>query len=172
MSIALTSQDGIVTTALIDALGRYSFSGLSTGRYAIQAPILPGTYRIESDHSVDVTNARACLNINFQYQWDGRIRGRMVTITGEPVSGMPVALLVVDDGHLDYVDSVVRTDAAGEFEIIHIPPGHYRLGYDVIESNSPNDSAMAHPPLTSRSGRARRSASRIWSCRETSLLRN
>jgi hypothetical protein len=137
LRVSLRASDGTVTSTSTDDRGQFAFTGLSAGRYSVEAPTLPGTYRATLGHGMpmDLTTSHACLQTNFHYEWDGHVRGRVVTADGQPVSGLGLSLLLADKND-PRADSDVRTGSDGEFEFAHLQPDRYRLGFDVSDSQS------------------------------------
>ena len=60
-----------------------------------------------------MTTSFACLQTDFHYEWDGHVRGRVVTADGQPVSGLVMTLLLADDDD-PREESGVRTGPGGE----------------------------------------------------------
>jgi hypothetical protein len=127
--------DGNEWTTRSNEEGRYLFAGLSEGHYTIEMAVPDRMYGIGSVGPLpfEVNLARVCRSVDFMLQWDGRIRGRVVTADGSPVSGFVVGLQQQPEKawYAKSAAIIARTDDDGYFEAMHLPAGDYRLGFDL-----------------------------------------
>ena len=111
--------------------GSYEMSVLA-GTYRVTLQ-LPDELYIYGPQTGAVQDLRACAEVAFLAQWNGRVAGRVLNAAGDPVSGFAVELQPVslsrDAGFSPQFES--RTDADGRYEISRVPPGAYHLGSDI-----------------------------------------
>jgi hypothetical protein len=115
-------------SAMTDTTGSYNISGIRPGSYQVE--FLPPAGFSTGGHQskVEFTDARACRVADFSLHYDGRIRGRLVDATGQPVAGVRLDLVSAANPQstLFFVPTRVSDDA-GRFEIAAVPPGLYLL---------------------------------------------
>lgn len=134
--------------ALVRARGtKHAARTGADGKFRLEVP--PGTYTLEvidpdPGFSARVGRAEPVVlsavgswaRRDFSVAWDGRIRGRLLDHAGRPAAGVLVRALDVDaadptrpEGYVD--GSQAKTDAAGNYEITHVPAGRYRVAVSV-----------------------------------------
>jgi len=104
------------------------------GNYQVSAP--PATYRISaalpagmtfpSDHYlVALLDGRGCASADLVADYPGRLSGRAVTSSGQPIPNATVELIRVDG--FDWVGYRLRgfTDARGRYSVSGLEPGSY-----------------------------------------------
>jgi hypothetical protein len=147
--LRLVAGDGDPVFAMADADGRFRFSGLTPGRYQLQAD-RPG-YIGEKDHAnpfpiplpVDLTGASRTAQTDANGVLHGSvtvrlipgavITGRVTDPNGVPMVGVAVTIRIdptngLSPGQQDHVTTCCSTDDLGEFRAARLPPGTYYVG--------------------------------------------
>jgi hypothetical protein len=140
--VTLVASDGRELTAtLTDGDGRYRFSGVAAGRYAISAAA--GEHR--SDHvrqwfgekasasrwgrppryPLDVTDGSVLTGIDIAMLVALGIEGRVLSPWEEPMANVPVVAMRPDGSRV--TENPVHTDDLGQFRLFGLAPGRYRV---------------------------------------------
>jgi hypothetical protein len=117
--------------------GRFRFEALSPGTYRVEASVPAGLTPQESQE-VRVAD-RGCAEIVYLACSDGRVSGRLLDSSGNPVRSTTVDLIPVDslDGDRRGLWEISEED--GRFEIDEVPPGRYVLGVNLARPAEPTD---------------------------------
>jgi len=116
-------------SAMTDATGSYSISGIRTGSYELEF-LPPSGFTTGGDRQkIEFTDLRACRVENFWLHYDGRIRGSLIDAAGQPVAGVRLDLVSAANPQSPFSQIIPTrvSDAAGRFEIAGVPPGSYLL---------------------------------------------
>lgn len=114
--------------ALTDGDGRYSFKGLSPGKYTVSV-VLPANLSPQEEQTVEV-HGQGCAEVDYRTVLDGRVAGKLVDASGKSPSTVVVNLLPV--GMQDPFRAMFDvTDEDGSFEFRNLPPGRYLLGINL-----------------------------------------
>ncbi|HEY1240440.1 MAG TPA: carboxypeptidase-like regulatory domain-containing protein [Bryobacteraceae bacterium] len=87
--------------------------------------------------------------MNFEVFWDGRIRGTVLNSSGQPASGMITAQYAGPETPPGGSFSVQVKD--GDFEILRLPPGRYRLMFSKIVAGGLAETTIYYPGTQIRS---------------------
>jgi hypothetical protein len=127
--------------AITDDQGRYEFTGLAPGDYAIWAG--PGELRathlrqafgqtrpmdraaLPPAPSITLMPGEIRSNVNFALARALAIEGRVSDSFGEPMADVEVAVLRADG--VPYPSHPIRSDDRGEFRLFGLAPGRYRV---------------------------------------------
>ncbi len=123
--------------AKTDEKGNAEFTGVSPGKYNIRVYFSDDA----SDYLSDEANVgeRGCSSVPILYQVDGDIEGKVVDATGQPVNGVKVDLIPIEDAASDSPKGKVRfTNSEGHYKLTDIPPGKYVLGINLIGGSNPH----------------------------------
>lgn len=114
--------------ALTDENGRYEINGIEPGEYSVQAD-LPDEFTSYAPHKITVAD-RACAEVVFFTEANGRISGKVFDYTGQPLAKMQLDLALADQKPDDPNPQAFRAyaDAEGNYEFKSIPPGRYVMG--------------------------------------------
>jgi len=136
-----TPMPGVVLRVSLDGQ-RYESSTGPDGTFLITG-VPPGMLRIEPvlpDHltlppqSNGGMSKGGCLEVHMRATFNGRIRGRVLLDSGEPLRGV---VDLVSHGHARHVpDSTASTNDRGEFAFAAVPPGEYLLGINAARQPS------------------------------------
>ena len=114
-------------SATTDRDGRYELE-LPAGRYALRLEGPPGVSARPAFPRTLISNGRGCSRLDVQFEWDGRIAGRVRDARGQPVAGIALRVSSAADYRL-IPEPLARTGDDGRYEFTHLPPGtfHVRL---------------------------------------------
>lgn len=128
--------DGAGGEAVSDENGKFTIAGLSTGVYDASVDAPEGSYgqvhTLAGANRVRLRDVRGCAEADVVLMYDGRIRGRVVLANGAPASHVFVEAVAEEnlaEPGLSRWNAL--TDAAGVFEIAHLPPARYVVGLHV-----------------------------------------
>jgi hypothetical protein len=112
-----------------DGLGNYSIPNLSAGKYTIQ-PLLADKLEPIEAQPIEVPE-RGCVPLNFETSYNGRIRGKITGLDGNPLAKANVEIYSADEPEGRYGSDHYETDDHGLFEIDSLAPGRYILGVNL-----------------------------------------
>jgi hypothetical protein len=129
--VHLTDSAGSVSAATTDAGGAYSFTGLASGKYSLDAD-LPESFFGDHQQADVALHAQGCADVSFHWKNNGRISGRVLDSKGRPAKGITVAVFFLQDPHRgNYVKGYVPandfqiTDESGRYHFKGLLPGTY-----------------------------------------------
>ena len=138
--VELLSRDGPrrpVAKATTSKTGKYVLTNVEAGTYDVSpsAPtlVVPNQGQSgQSGKSVTIETGESVKGIDFELISQGSISGRVRDLTGEPVKGQIVELILRGEGNYSrpFHSSVAgdhKTDDQGVYRISGIPPGRYIL---------------------------------------------
>jgi hypothetical protein len=101
------------------------------GTYTLRVELPDGLYALYATR-VTLADARGCATNPIGVYSDGRVSGRLVTASREPVPAFGLELIPVSSATAPnfYPSFQIRSDAHGLFEFSRVPPGVYHVGYD------------------------------------------
>jgi hypothetical protein len=112
-----------------DSEGRYRIDGLQAAGYEVRFDATNLNY-IEQSRWVDVGPGQEVEDVDAELQVGGRISGRVTDVeTGLPLEHMEVCAPGTNDSAEFRTIYCDRTDAAGEYLIQALAPGHYRIEF-------------------------------------------
>jgi hypothetical protein len=132
----ITAESGTALTTKVDAEGRFSFTGLTPGKYAIKVSVparmaqpdgwVAGQPRF-STNSLTVL-PKGCAEVTFTTWPDGHIAGRIVSVEGLPLANVEVCARDTRKIFEPYLcDESAHTASDGTFDVGSLPPGKYVL---------------------------------------------
>jgi hypothetical protein len=130
--------------------GLYAFHGVPVGRYqlSVEAPSGRRAFWGGSAEHPGASPGVGCA-MNFEVFWDGRIRGTVLNSSGQPASGMITAQYAGPETPPGGSFSVQVKD--GDFEILRLPPGRYRLMFSKIVAGGLAETTIYYPGTQIRS---------------------
>jgi hypothetical protein len=153
------SLPGVELRALREGKEFSSISG-PDGAYRIPVPE-PGSYTLtallaghtssEPKYEIEV-QPRSCAEQDIGLWTASRITGRVVSLDGKAIEGLPVAIEPASSS--GRFPATVDTDASGRFEFQKVPPGEYILGINLSGLNSKLPFAPRFYPGVSQRGLA------------------
>ena len=111
---------------LTDSQGNFILSGLSPGAYIVSLELSKGLRAGSEKNSVNIAD-RGCAFVNFFVETDGRLSGRVVDRSQNPVPDAWLFLTSADRGKASGFTSTAYTNQEGVYELSRIPPGRYIL---------------------------------------------
>lgn len=128
-------------SATSDAWGRFRFDKVPPGAYPIgvdAGPLLTPWMNRPVTMSVE----RGCEDAGVVLHASGKLTGRVVSATGQPVKGLQLIALDVTrpDGQIAIGDFSTPTDADGRFTVDGLAPGEYQVAlnpYGVPNTRAP-----------------------------------
>jgi 5-hydroxyisourate hydrolase-like protein (transthyretin family) len=109
--------------------GAFVFTGLPGGRFSVDAELEGTPFFMEDGHTFSLPDARACRELNVTIRYDGRLRTRVLTASGQPARGLKIHVMGVrGDGVLANTGKTETTDTGGWVAFKELPPGRYVLG--------------------------------------------
>lgn len=114
-----------------NSLGRYWFSGLPAGQYAIEVDLRG--YRADRTHDRLELATNGCIEANLSMKVDRRLEGQVQDSDGAPVSGVVVEMVSTNQQLKRWEQPVLLgiSDEQGRYVIDGIPPGDYYLGANI-----------------------------------------
>jgi len=142
-----------------DAWGRFRFDNVPTGEYPIGVDAGPLLAPWIPD-KVTMTAERGCEDASVVLHPSGRLTGRLVSTTGQPVQGQQLRVLDAagDDRRLAGSDFTQPTTADGRFEFDGLPLGEYLVAlnpYGFPNSRSPYGAVFLGGPDRATATRVR-----------------
>jgi hypothetical protein len=123
---------------LTDSLGRFRFTHVDSGRYAVEIDAGPdGATVLE----IDADGTQRVLTLEAQVRPKGVLAGNVRDTAGSPVAGTSIGVLGLD--------RETRSDSAGAFILTGLPPGVYTIR---VVSPSPLWSSQELPQVEVRGG--------------------
>lgn len=148
--------DGLTYRAESDDRGRFEVGGLATGACTPRVVPPDAMFVASPPPSVTIRDLRSCAALDIVLGFDGRIRGRIVDASLQPIAGVTVDALVPGERSPSYMYAAV-TDAAGAYEIANMPPGNYVVGVNARRAyrpGAPSFGRAAFFPSASSAGTA------------------
>ena len=140
--------EGLLSNARTDAQGRYELP-LPPGSYEVAVELLPRFAAERSTQTVELRDPRACAVVDFYVRFDGRIKGSVRLVSGDPAQNVPVEAMLAERVGAPGIIETLRatTTVGGSFEFTEVPPGRYVVGVDLIRRMDPTTSfpATFHP---------------------------
>lgn len=125
----------LIAIAKTNKTGRYLLSGVAPGRYDVSPAgptlVVPNEGKSgQSGKSVSVETGERVKGINFDLISHGSISGRVRNVSGEPVKGQTVDLILRGEDNYSrafhsYVPGEHTTNDEGLYRISGVPPGRY-----------------------------------------------
>ena len=140
--------------------GRYSFSAIADGEYAVNAfceGYLPSCHRNPGTESPRCDNVSVVVdqrksNISFNLMPGAKARGRVVDTNGRPIRGATVRLGMPLRDQAAVMSKPAQTDRVGLFELVDLPAGEWRLEVDLpAPADSPRPPIVYFPGVLAQS---------------------
>ena len=115
-----------------DAEGKYSISGLASGKYKVRIELPEGLSIYNAEVELELHD-RGCRQAYFAAEPDTRITGKVLDVQGMSATDVLMELVPVsrqDQAFPDYV----RTDKEGHYVMKLVKPGRYYLGVRIAGS--------------------------------------
>lgn len=128
--------DAFVNAAFTNSEGAYLIPNLESGNYQVRIDVVGTDYALQFYNGVSsFTNATPVTvndpentpDINFSLVKGGSISGNVSDVDGKPVSGLFIDAFVFGT---DNIVSFTNSDSSGNYKIIGLPPGAYRVRLD------------------------------------------
>ena len=130
--------------AVTDAQGRYSLTGLPPGEHEVTLHLPETMTAYEPMRRVTVAD-RGCATASFFVTDNGRIAGRVLDATGNPVPRVNVVVVDAEGKNPEFkYGSHKSTDEEGLFQFTGLPPGRYLLGVHIAGFPQPDDPTNAY----------------------------
>jgi protocatechuate 3,4-dioxygenase beta subunit len=153
-TVVLTSQFAAQRLSVTNAAGVCEFRGLQAGAYSLQVVQRSFFPREESENQlehIEIRNSQA-QSVDFYLVKGGVLKGRVVSIEGSPIIGMPISALKLT-GKQPSLPSTRESNATaisddrGEFRIYGLRPGSYTVAVNAQRGASPlkTFSALFYP---------------------------
>jgi hypothetical protein len=117
--------------------GRFEFTGLAAATYRLELQPPEGYSAREPGQSIEVPDARACVQADYNLQPAGRIVGRVLEADGRPAGRMTTIEVTTPEAraHPTYGLPKVSgyTQENGDLEITGLPPGRYIVGVNLSD---------------------------------------
>lgn len=129
--VIITLGGPVRQTARTGASGEFRFGDLPPGEYRVSAD-LPVNLRQVAQQVLNLPNVHACAAADFYTAVNGRIIGRLVDSSGQPVPHRGAQLRLAEPAagqEVRYKDAY--TDEGGFFQFDGVPPGRYLLGVNL-----------------------------------------
>lgn len=145
--------------------GRYTMQ-VPAGRYSTRLEVRDGLYATGFPNRLDIPDPRGCAVVDFSVMPDGRIYGRVLDATGQPVDALSVDLTRAEAVARSYYasDQRARTNVAGEFEFSRLAPEVYVLGLMLMQEpkKDPTSAFFLRPPATTPERLSLGPEQRLW----------
>ena len=158
LDVRLSGAGG--TQAMTSRGGRYQFTNLAPGRYAVEISPPEGHTAWRTWAPVEIVNRRACAEADFSVTPAGRIGGRVVDAAGRGIPRLNVEATAadVDLDRVQFIPAVTdQSDAEGYFEFENLPPGDYIVGTNLADL--PSDTGPTRGQSTREAANAQSSGS-------------
>jgi hypothetical protein len=124
VSIDGTKKQVEVTT---DLKGRFSADGLPAGAYKVKISLPQGLMSDSAEQEIKVAD-RGCARVYFGVVSDGRLSGRVLDFSGQPMPNAEIALCHPEEKMYRCKLYTAYSDKDGLYEFKAIPSGRYALG--------------------------------------------
>jgi hypothetical protein len=129
------AKDGVAQTTVTDRAGDFSFEPREPGRYIVTVETSQQHYADDPPAVVDLRDPRACAHVDRRVSSNGRIAGRVVDASGQPVAGLTIELTTATTTtNLSRVETPSRraiTDRTGRYDLARLPAGRFLLGINI-----------------------------------------
>ncbi len=146
VTVTVRDSVGVVTDLPLDRDGHFEAVGLKEGTYAVTVAA-PSSMKVRVYPPTIALEDRSCVPVGVSVEVDGRITGRIVDSSGNPVKGVRVAVLpawFIDKVQHSRVSAVTDTaDAAGRYDIGLLPADEYVVGVNI---DRPPTFELPYPP--------------------------
>lgn len=151
--VTLRRGDDFSVTIRTNRSGEYAAGGLEAGTYSI-AVEPPGRFRVEVPPAgIVLPDVRGCAVADVDVHPDGRVAGRVVDPSGNPVRGLTVDLTPGGDPEArqlspnpDRLQTATRLD--GSYEFTGVSPGRFIVGINTRPDSVVADARVLHPGVT------------------------
>jgi hypothetical protein len=151
--VTLRRGDDFSVTIRTNRSGEYVASGLEAGTYSI-AVEPTGRFRVEArPDGITLADVRGCAVAEVDVHPDGRVTGRVVDSTGNPVRGLTVDLTAGGDPDVrkpplnpERLQTATRLD--GSYEFTGVPSGRFIVGINTRPDSVVADARVFHPGVT------------------------
>jgi len=151
-----------IAKAITSKTGKYALTGIESGTYDVSPStptlVVPNQGQSgQSGKSVTIETGESVAGIDFDLVSKGSISGQVRDVSGEPVKGQTVELILRgEDNYLRPFSSSVSgdhtTNDEGVYRISGVPPGRYILkvgtAYGLTSYGGPNDKSRVYYPET------------------------
>jgi hypothetical protein len=143
-TVVLTSQLAGQRLNVTNAEGVCEFRGLQVGAYSLQVvqrSFFPSEESENQTHRIEIRNSQS-QSLDFYLIKGGVLKGRLVSIEGSPIIGMPISALKLT-GKEPSLPSTKESNATaisddrGEFRIYGLRPGRYIVAANAQRGASP-----------------------------------
>lgn len=138
-----------------DAEGRFSFSNVAFGRYALRAqrtgyfpvnadPAAPAALQFQTSEPVTISADAPDADVSMPLAQGGTISGRVLDLQGRPAAGVPMLVLRTgyQDGRKVLLNATpfspagagLMTNDRGEYRLFWYPAGEYYVKTDALQS--------------------------------------
>ena len=118
------ATSGAEERTVTNVAGDFSSAARGAGSYVMSLE-LPAQFSAEPAQArIDLSDPRACGDVEFRLAYDGRLSGRVLDASGRPLTG-----LTVEVSTLDRVQRrLAVTDREGRYEFTRMPAGRFVIG--------------------------------------------
>jgi 5-hydroxyisourate hydrolase-like protein (transthyretin family) len=139
-------KDSVAEITITDRAGDFAFEPREAGRYTVSIDASDRYYSEDPEAMVELRDPRACAQVDRRVSRNGRIAGRVVDASGQPVQGLTIELITAGvraaAARRDLPSRRTITDAAGRYELARLPSGRFLLGINIAGGRRPQ---VFHP---------------------------
>jgi hypothetical protein len=118
---AVVRVQGQKKTAKTDKTGRFTLE-LPPGKYTLDVVDPKARLPVDYADTVSLADAASCAHRDLTLVWNGRVRGRVVSAQGKPVSGVQLTL-----SGSRVASAFTTTDDRGQYEFSGVQAGEYTV---------------------------------------------
>ena len=145
-ALVIIENEKVRREVKLNAEGRYSASGLPSGTFKVTLQ-LPEKFFVDRPEREIPVGDRGCGSIDYWVFDNGRMSGRVVDASGQPIPKIWISVYDPDADPIKDFEKIDRTDDQGKFSFKPLPAGRYLISVNHQRYRDPQDPTLAYPSV-------------------------